>query len=161
MNAIATIRKVIDSGILESALVSIPSRGATEQEIADEQRLLRLDLCPDHLQILRQWNGVDLEVIRLFGCGEDASPPGRLSENQTPMAVEGVTAIIVGSDPAGFFYSQLADGRIVSIDTDGGENRFVAYGFDDFISRLVFGREADRFAGDEWLVELRRAGIVS
>ena len=95
MNAIATIRKVIDSGILESALVSIPSRGATEQEIADEQRLLRLDLCPDHLQILRQWNGVDLEVIRLFGCGEDASPPGRLSENQTPMAVEGVTAIIV------------------------------------------------------------------
>ena len=69
MNAVETISRVLGAGLLVQELTIIPPRGATVKEIREEEVVLGRSLYPDHVAILRRWNGIALEVIRLFGCG--------------------------------------------------------------------------------------------
>ena len=159
MSAVETIDAVLKSGILRPGLTIIPSRGATEEEIKVEESQLRRALCPDHVALLRRWNGIALEVVRLFGCG-GAGRVGRLSDLQIKRDFGVKNAIVIGSDAAGFVYFQGADSRVFSFDTDGGDFEGIAINLDDFLERLVFGPDAAQFAGEEWLSELRDAGLV-
>lgn len=93
------------------------------------------------------------------GCGDEAREVGRLSARQIDGDFGVGGAIVVGSDPSGFVYLQAADQRVYSLDTDGGDFEQIAENLDDFFERLVFGPDAATFAGDDWLAELRKAGM--
>ena len=68
--------------------------------------------------------------------------------------------IIIAADAAGFAYLQDGDGQIYSFDTDGGEVKLIATNINDFVCRLIFGPEADKFAGNKWLNDLKAAKLV-
>ena len=161
MSAVEKIEVVLGTGLLTPQLMIIPARGATDDELRQEEALLGRPLCLDHVAILRRWNGIAMEVVRLFGCGENAGEVGRLSALQIKgdFGVKG--AVVVGSDASGFAYLQAADGRVFSLDTDGGEFKQLAGNLDEFFERLVFGPDAASFAGQDWLAELRDVGIVN
>lgn len=156
MKAIAVIERALSAGALEPNLISVPSRGATDEEIEEEEALVGQRLSESHKTLLRRWNGIDLEVLRLFGCGP-AATQRRLSD-ATMTGVD--AAVVIGDDPFGFVYFGASDGRIILLDTDGGAVEEVAADLDDFICRLVFGADAASFAGDDWFHELRVAGII-
>jgi len=153
------IRKVIAAGVLRPRLTFIPSGGATLAQIRAEEDAIGALLRDDFKAFLRTWNGANLEVVSFLGCSEPGSEIAALREQQEPWASL-VGGVVVGGDPSGFVYVQLSDGRILSVDSDGGEQQIVAASFDDFIERLVFGQDADQFAGDEWKNQLTDAGLV-
>ena len=101
MNAVERIRAVIQAGVLCPELTLIPRQGATDYEIRHEESLVGRPLCADHREILRHWNGIGLEVIRLFGCGESTDEIGRLSAFQIDSCLGEDDRIVVGSDAAG------------------------------------------------------------
>lgn len=158
-SAVQVITRALDSGVLAPDLSYVPAEGASAEMIAKEERALGRRLSPQHVAVLRRWNGLDLEVLRLYGCGDVPPRIRRLAENQWPdeWPVEG---IIIGSDPAGFMYLEDSAGNILSLDHDGGEVKTLASGVDDFFGRLVFGEDAHLFAGDDWKEELRSHGLL-
>jgi len=160
MSAVTKIQEVLATGLLIPQLTIIPSRGALDEEIRQEEVLLRRRLCFDHVAILRCWNGIALDVVRLFGCGENASNVGRISSSQIKNCVGIEGAITIGSDAAGFVYLQTCDGHVWVLDSDGGKVEQLADNLDDFFERLVFGQDAISFGGPEWMKELRDAGVV-
>lgn len=161
MSAVERIESVLDTGLLIPQLLLVPQWGATTEEIQIEEELVGRTLCRDHVAILRRWNGIALDVLRLFGCGESSTTIGRLSSSQNAdnFGVDG--SVVVGSDAAGFTYLQAPNQRVYSFDSDGGAFELLATSLDDFIDRVVFGPDAALFAGQEWLAELRSAGIVN
>lgn len=160
MSAVAKIQSVLDSGLLTPELMFVPTTGATADDIRNEQQLLGRPLCSDQVEILHRWNGIGLDVVRLYGCGDEAKAVGRLSAMQVfgNCGVEGL--IVVGADPSGFVYFQAPDKRVFCFDTDGGDFEQISESLDDFFERLVFGPDAATFAGEDWLAELREAGIT-
>ena len=101
MHAIQKIQQVLESGILLSDLVVIPSRGATTQEIIQEERMLSRTISAQHRSLLENWNGIGLEVLRLFGCGVQTGELGRLSDFQVSQDAEYDGVVIIGSDASG------------------------------------------------------------
>jgi len=160
MNAVRVIENVLRSGLLTPELLIVPSRGATRSEIRVEESLLGKTLSSEHKELLCRWNGVGLEVVRFFGCGEGTNEVGRLSELQVDLGPAAPGALVVGADASGYVYAQDSGGAVHSMDTDGGTVKRLADDLDDFVGRVVFGRDAASFAGDEWLQELKAAGIV-
>jgi hypothetical protein len=160
MTAVETVERVLGAGLLIPELTIVPPRGATEDEIREEVAVLRKSLCTDHLAILRHWNGIALDVLRLFGCGAATGRLGSLKDFQLAAALRSTGGIVVGTDPSGYLYVQTADQLIYSFDSDGGSVKLLAKNFDDFIDRLVFGADAGEFAGPEWLRELRESGVI-
>jgi hypothetical protein len=160
LSAVDKITRVLTTDLLSSELTVIPRRGATDLELAEEQIRLGKQLCSDHIAILRRWNGLDLELVRLFGCGSDCRSPGRLADRQSGIPGSITGGIIVANDPAGFVYIQLSDRRLMCYDPDGGEVSKLSASLDEFIDQVVFGLGAASFAGEEWLGELQDAGIV-
>lgn len=159
MNGVAVIEKVLQSPLLSPGLTLVPPDGATDAELAEEEGLLPRPLSEQHRRLLHRWNGIDLEVIRFFGCGQAIEGIGRLSTAQLkPDSGDGL--LVVGSDPSGFIYLETSMGRIYSFDTDGGDLDEDAAGLDDFIGRVVFGKDAASFGGEDWLEALRSAGLV-
>ena len=161
MNAVKKIKVILGTELLLPQLMIVPTRGATEDEIRQEETLLGRPLCPDHIAILRCWNGIAMDVVRLFGCGDNAGEVGRLSELQIKGEFKVKGVLVVGSDASGFAYLQAADRRVFSLDPDGGDFKQIAGNLHDFCERLVFGPDAASFAGQDWLAELREAGIVT
>lgn len=160
MNAVEKIEAVVTSGILLPELTIIPQRGATANEMRVEESLLGRRLSTEHVSILSRWNGIALEVVRLFGCGDQTGEIGRLSDFQVDLGTTLKEPATFGSDAAGFLYIQDSACKIWSLDTDGGELREIAKNLDDFIVRLVFGPDALLFAGEDWLRELRGARLI-
>lgn len=102
---------------------------------------------------------MNLDVVRIYGCGTDATELGRISTSQIERP-DAADLVMIGSDFAGFIYLQHADRRVFSFDTDGGEVRLLASNLDDFFERLVFGPDGAKFAGEDWVDDLRSAGSV-
>jgi hypothetical protein len=140
-------------------LLYVPAEGATAEMIAEEERAMGRRLSPQHVAVLRRWNGLDLEVLRLYGCGDLPPRIRRLAENQRLDGWE-VEGTVIGSDPAGFMYVEDDAGNILSLDHDGGDIKILAADIDDFFGRLVFGEDAHLFAGDDWKEELRSHGLL-
>ena len=153
------IRRILSSGFLSENYIRVPSRGATDLEIADTERQLSHPLSDTFKEVIREWNGLDLDVVRICGVG---TPEGA---HETVLSYRWLFADgsrhfnAVASDPSGFVYGELPDGSILEWDHDGGGTEVVATSFEDFICNLVFGARASEFAGEEWLEELRDAGI--
>lgn len=160
MKSIAVIERVLRSGVLLSEMLIVPCRGATSEELASEQELLGISLCSEHITLLRRWNGIGLDVLRLFGCGVHSSKVGRLSDLQVPSIQGRRGGLVIGTDPAGFVYSQEASGSIWQLDTDSGARKQVAPSMDDWLGRVVFGEGASEFGGLEWVEELRKAHLL-
>jgi len=159
MSASHTIAKVLETDLLTEELLIVPARGATRGELQDEQILIGRRLTEVHQNLLTHWNGIDLEVIRFFGCGIGVHGIRRLSNCQVDFdfGIEGM--LVIGSDPSGFMYIEGDDGRIYSADNDGGKFKTLASDLDDLVDRYIFGEHAADFAGDDWLDEVRASGL--
>lgn len=159
MDAIALLEtivspKVLGSGLLLREHISIPVSGATDAEIAQEEAELSKPLSEGYRRFLRRWNGINLDVIRLYGAGEVSPGIQQLKTMQLP-AIDHLLAF--ATDPAGFVYAEDNTERVVSFDHDGGEIAFVARDFDAFIVDFVFGKDSAAFMGDDWQKQLSSA----
>jgi hypothetical protein len=155
--AVEVIERALASGLLMPELIFVPDRGASSDEFAQEEQRLGRPLSASHRALLARWNGLDLEVLRFYGCGA-CGEVDNLSARQEPRP-EGDGVVVVGSSPAGFVYAEDANG-ILSLDSKTMAVKRVAADLDDFVGRLVFGADASAFAGEEWAAEVRNAGLA-
>jgi len=160
MPAVSTISKILSSTVLSDELTIVPTSGASEEEIAAEEAILERQLSARHRALLEEWNGIDLEVVIFFGCGPNAGEVGRLADFKIDFNLGIKEPLVIGSDASGFVYLEANDGRIYCLNTDGRDVEEFALDFDDFVDRVVFGDDAEQFAGDEWLQELRHNGLL-
>lgn len=158
MSATTKIEKVIQSGVLIRELLVIPA-GAQAHQIQDEQRVLGCSLSRDLTLFLSKWNGINLDVVSIFGCKDTHPEIPALRDRQSLLPLTTVNGIVIGSDPSGFIYIEMSDGSIVASDTKSTEQQRVGDSFDDFLCRYVFGEDADQFAGEEWKQALQQAGL--
>jgi len=157
-DAFEVIARVAAAGVLNPSLSTIASRGATASELEATESEIGRPLPKAYRTLLGRWNGLDLDVVRIFGCGAVEAGLTSLTEEQVDWPeVKGWIAI--GSDPSGFIYFADKEGAILSYDTDGGDIEKCASDLDDFLGRLVFGSDAAQFCGEEWARELRKVGL--
>jgi hypothetical protein len=159
MSAILKIRRLLEpdvrtSRLLDPELTVIPTSGASSEAIQAVETVLPRPLSTGHRELLLTWNGLNLDVLRVFGVPPTA--PGILDLLSFQQLVPpGRGYIAIGNDPSGFLYFEHPSGLVSSFDHDGGTVSAVAVSVHDFIDNFVFGQGADRFLGREWLEELR------
>ena len=141
----ALFERLTTAHVLTPALVQLPARPAPSDVLAIAQRQVG-PLDPELVEFYAQWDGADLDVIRIV-------KPADLRKDEF--------GVVFGSDPSGFVYRFNAAGEVLQEDTDGGDLEIVAKDFRDFIFGFVFGARAAEFAGEDWLDELRNAGIAT
>lgn len=148
------IRRVLNSNILLHGLYCVPTKGATSRDIQITEKGFPFELSPEYKNFLQHWNGMNLDVVKLYGCVN--------TEDDIPLIAffKPYDLIIIASDPAGFSYGQNKKGEIFSIDSDGGEIQKIASSFTDFITEYLFGDRAVEFGGEEWVQELESAHII-
>lgn len=157
--AIEVIERVLSSDVLTPGLMIVPPTGANEAMISECEVSVGRVFSGAHRRLLNRWNGLDLEVIRVFGCAPDDGEIVDLASAQIRVdAVAG--AVTFASDPAGFAYIEDTKGSIYSVDSDGGAIQCLASDLDAFFGRVVFGPEAATFGGDHWQEELEAAGLL-
>lgn len=152
------IDKVQFSGILLKSLHFIPENGAKKEDIEDIEEKIGSSLSEGYKQFLLNWDGANLDVIRIFGTHNASSRIMKLTKFQFDLL--GTGRVVIGSDPAGFLYAETPDGSIYMIDTDGDSDKLVAMDIEDLLCNYVFGERASEFAGDEWVQELKDAKIL-
>jgi hypothetical protein len=157
-HAVEVIERVLAVGVLSPDFTVVPEHGATASEIRLAEMALGRQLSPAHRSLLARWNGLDLEVLRLYGCGAVAPGIVELVGAQRDWP-ELSGRLEIGSDPAGFLYLEDSEGAISSFDCKGDGGGSLAMNLDDFVERVVFGRDAESFCGSDWADELRRAGL--
>lgn len=160
MSSVSIIEKVINSEVLLEEMLVLPKIGNSNEGFIQEETSLVRNLSDSHKSILRKWNGFNLDVIRLYGCGVVHEELKRLSTCQTGPLTEREGVIVFGDDPVGFVYGEQVDGSILSEDTSTGDVKVIAKNMDDFFERLVFGVDAVEFGGIEWEDELKDAGVL-
>ena len=150
MIAVDVIEQMLSIGVLNSALTSVPNMGASEIELVRVVKTIGRPLSEPHARILKRWNGINLDIIRIYGATSTDEETRSLADAQiTGMALLPGT-IAFGDDPSGFIYGEDVAGSIVSFDSSCGELEIIASDMDDFFCRLVFGKDAEMFAGKEW-----------
>lgn len=161
MTAEETIRRVLSSGVLSKNLTCLPNSGATQEQIRSESAAIGRELSEQHRRLLASWNGAVLDLITFFGCSptDPEIPEIRKWQSLLPKGTTG--DVVVGFSPAGFLFVERSDSSVYSVDSEGGEVQTIASSLDDFVSRYLFGKDADLFAGDGWKQELLAAGVVS
>lgn len=157
MGPISKITKVLSSSLLTSSLVFVPEMGASEEELITEETLLGKLLIPDLRSLLKTWNGIDLEVLRIYGVGPQIKRPGRILDEQKNNSQ--INGVIFGSDPSGFVYFFDELGEIYQLDTDGGNIELLTPNFNDFLSNYVFGKDSNKFMGNDWSNSLMALGL--
>lgn len=155
------IRRVLASGLLRKDLTRLPTHGASVVEIAETESQLAHPLSDAFKGVVREWNGLDLEVVRVCGVGRPDDGFDAVLSYWWLAAAVGPRFNAVASDPDGFVYGEQADGSILQWDHDGGGNEVVAPSFEDCICGLVFGERAAEFSGEEWLAGLRGYSIIA
>ena len=160
MSSVTIIEKAIRSGVLIEGLTVIPDNGATDIEIAQEESKLPRRLSEQHKALLRRWNGMNMDVMRLYGCINVHPELRQLSDAQTDMFSGVSNYIVFGDDPSGFMYAENGGGVIYSVQVSTGDVKELANSLDDFFERLVFGKDAKEFGGIDWEEELRDAGLL-
>ncbi|MAR92155.1 MAG: hypothetical protein CML06_14920 [Pseudomonadales bacterium] len=160
MSSVTIIEKAIKSGVLIEGLAVIPDKGATNEEITQEESRLPRRLSDQHKALLRRWNGMNMDVMRLYGCANVHPELRQLSDAQTDMFTGVCNYIVFGDDPSGFMYAEGDDGVIYSVQVSTGNVKELASSLDDFFERLVFGKDAKDFGGTDWEEELRDVGLL-
>lgn len=154
MTMIEVIERIIKSDILLTSLTHIPKSGASSEEIKAEESLLNRKFSEDLKRFLMKWNGIDLEILRIYRCGKSTDRLKRFADEQFAES-SSAGFIAIGSSPAGFIYLENEKSEIFSFDTDGGDIEFLAENLEVFLTELVFGKRADEFMGEEWKENLR------
>lgn len=160
MSAVTIIEKAISSGVLLEDMMVVPRIGSSDSDIKQEEKGLPRPLSKSHISFLKKWNGINLDVVRLYGCGNVHEELKRLSSSQSGVLSELEACIVFGDDPAGFMYAEKDNGSILSVQTSNSEIKEIAQNMDDFFERLVFGKDAKEFAGEDWEEELTDAGML-
>lgn len=160
MSSVMIIEKAIKSGVLIDGLTIIPDRGASDTEIVEEEKKLPRPLSSQHKAILKRWNGMNMDIMRLYGCADVHEELRRLCDSQIDMFSEVEGAIVFADDPSGFIYAESLTGSVHSIQAANGEMKVLAASIDDFFERLVFGKDAKEFGGVEWEEELADCGLL-
>lgn len=160
MTATEVIERVLKTNVLKKSLTYVSERGATIQELSELSKHLPRPLSNTHLSILKRWNGLNLEILRIYGASPIPGELRGLSETQFPQLANLPDTIVFGDDPSGFIFAEAKGGEVISYDVSSDEMEIIATSLDDFFTRLVFGKDAAKFAGDKWLSELRRAGLA-
>lgn len=158
MNIVKKIEKILKTSLLSKGLCYIPAHGASPEAISEEEKILNRSLSETHKEFLSHWDGINLEVVRLFGCKEDKETR-KLSKNQFELPEKG-NPIFFASEPTGFIYAYDKQENVYSIDTDGWEITKTADSLDEFICDFVFGKRAAEFAGDDWYEEVKAHGLI-
>lgn len=154
------IDRVLAADLLIPEMIALPG-GVGDAAITREEAQLPRALSAEHRSVLKRWNGVNLDVLRIHGCeGTNEAAIGSLARRQLDLVDQVGGAIAFASDPAGFVYVESDDGTVYSIDSDGGAVETLASSIGDFLERVVFGPDAAQFYGDDWLGELRDAGLA-
>ncbi len=168
MKFIERIKEVVGSELLLKDLMSIPSIGVNDEMISKEEEMLPRSLSNNHRLLLKTWNGIDLDRVRVYGIGETEEfikPLGKEYEAWKEIVDEvaakmGGKVVLFADDPAGFMYFELESGPIIQLDTDGGSMTKVAEDMSDFFLNYLFGERANEYSGDDWLQELIDAKII-
>lgn len=160
MNTLNKIKNILISKVLSKNLIVIPNKGASIEDIQKEEKILNKKISQQYKNLLKKWNGIDLEVISFYGCGKPEDTLECLQNNQEllPSSIKG--GMVIGSDPMGFIYIENEEGKIYSLDTDGGEILEVASSLEDFICNYLFGKRAKEFGGEEWEQELKDNNLI-
>ena len=134
----------------------VPTRGATSADIAAIEAAISRSISHRHKELLRRWNGLNLDVVRVFGCNPSTGEIRNLADSQLTDS----TNIVIGDDPAGFTYSEASDGKIYCHDSDPISKRHVADNLELFFTSYLFGPAAESFGGKEWVAELVDSGLI-
>lgn len=169
MRAITVIEKVLDklnAGPLLQSMVYVPGRGATHDELSAEDRLLPRKMSARHRDLLMRWNGINLDMVKIYGVGQTDARIKRLSRCQLDISQDFPGWVVFASNPAGFVYAEGPDGVVHTYDTQAfsspsGAEKMVASDIDDFFSRFVFGSDSDEFCAGDWKRRLLEAGVFS
>jgi hypothetical protein len=153
------VEKIINSKVLCYNLTFIPKKRPSEQSINRIKESVEISINPIHEIFIRRWNGIDLEVIKIYSFDKKEENIPNLMDRQFDLNKEGL--LVFGSSPSGFLYSYDNQGIVFSIDTDGWNIEKVADSFEDFICNYVFGKRSREFGGDEWYEDLKKAGIFN
>lgn len=139
------VERLLDARVLKPALVELPRKAATTSELAAVRQRLGPLIDAGLLEFYAQWNGADLDAIRVY---------------DTAQLRKDAHGLVFGCDASGFVYRFDGAGRVTREDTDGSGRAVVAKDFRDFIFGYVFGPRAREFAGDAWVRSLQGAGIA-
>jgi hypothetical protein len=166
LDYIKRIEDVINSGVLLQGFPRIPDVGASDEMIKAEETKLNRSLSDYHKQFLKQWNGANLDFIRVYGVHKTESE--FIKELGTEYAewiddviseIEG-NSILFADDAGGNMYFELEDGRIAYIDSEFSGLNVIAVDMRDFFLDFLFGDRADQYLGDAWKQELKQNGII-
>ena len=162
MKLIKHIENVINSNVLPAGLLTVPDDGASINDICDTEKELGVEFSEELKKFLRRWNGIHLDVLNIYGCNQpDETIKNYLDAKETNKEANIPYGYkIIGDDPSGFLYLESNDNKIFSYDIYSGDINKLASNFEDFICRLVFGKDSDKFIDEEWKSELENAGLI-
>ena len=155
MPAVETIERVFASGLLDPSRGACAETGADDSDIDAEAMTLGCAMSSALRAVLRRWNGLDFEVLRIHSVAGAPRRFRRMSAWQPTLDELPAGTYAFGSDPAGFAYLEAPDGRIYGWDHDGGEIELLAPTFDCFICEHVFGSKSESFLGPDWAAAVR------
>ena len=138
------LRKALDSGLFAAGLVKIVAPPTTA-EIASRASQLSLALRPEHVRLLEEWGGSNLDEIRINGLAK-VRCNGAFVE--------------FANDYNGRIFKYDRMGTVYSEDTDGGLTRPIASSIPEFINDVLLGEGCVAFYGSDWLEALRKHELV-
>jgi len=151
MSAVEVIRRVLSAKFLSPSLTYIPEKGASSGDIELVESQINRCLSDQHRKLLESWNGINLDVLRVYGATPTRDElKGILSVQEILDHESGQRLTAFCESPAGLIYFEDADSGILMLDLDGGDIEKVAFSIDDFFERFVFGKDAAQFAGEDW-----------
>lgn len=160
MTTVDFLELVLSKELLIPELVYVPTRGATHLELAMINSQLPRKLSYTHSSILTRWNGLNLDVLRIYGATQTTKEIKGILESQSGFLGKSSDTILFGDDPSGFLFAEDGEGRILSFDSKSDVQKIIASDMDDFFQRLIFGKDAALFGGDDWADEVLKAGLV-
>ena len=163
MNSLRKIQDVLQKKPIPMGLVYIPSRGATQEELNETEKNISRSLPQEIKLILNKWNGLHLDIINFFGCGNTEGSINNIEENQLEnYGYENDLGLLsFADDPSGYLYLIDEAGQIYSFDLKLNKLDSMANSLDEFICEIVFGPRAKDFAGEEWMNDLVKSGLIN
>ena len=138
------LNRAIESGLFCREMCEI----VTPPSLAEISRFansLGIKLSEEHIELLAQWGGSNLDEIRINGLDQ---------------VVFDNSYIEFASDYNGIKYKYGVNGAVVAIDTDGGQLTQLAASVSDFINNILLGEAGQPFYGADWVSELIEHGIA-
>jgi hypothetical protein len=162
MSVVEKLRLVLASDLLSAELVVVPTGGASLEQIRACETLLCIAFSTEQRNLLTTWNGLNLDVVRFGGVPPVEQGIESLVDLSRTLAdsMAQLHLVPIGSDPAGFVFFQTDDGRVCSLDHDGGNVELVASDFREFVCDVLFGESSHQRYGQEWLDALRLRSLA-